>query len=79
MAGVGEDGYVPVVPLKELRAAGRRRVTLNERVVVLFYVNGDVYALDHFCYRKPEMFTSQHTVCCYLHLACAGLPATITD
>lgn len=54
MASVGEDSFVPVAPLKELRAAGRKRVTLNERVVILFYVNGEVYALDHFCYRKPR-------------------------
>lgn len=58
MASVGEDSFVPVAPLKELRAAGRKRVTLNERVVILFYVNGEVYALDHFCYRKPKLLDS---------------------
>ena len=72
MASVGEDGYVPVAPLKELRDAGRKRVTINERVVILFYVNGEVYALDHFCYRKPKMFISVTTE--YHFFTCVGLP-----
>ena len=50
----GEDGYEEICSLEALRVAGRKRVTLNGRVVVLFYVSGQVYALDHFCYREQE-------------------------
>lgn len=45
------SGYSQVCSLKELQRVGKKRVTLNERVVVLFHVKGTVYALDHFCYR----------------------------
>lgn len=49
---VSEDGYSLVCSLSELQGLGRKRVKLNERVVVLFHVKEKVYALDHFCYRK---------------------------
>lgn len=49
--GAGED-YEVGCSFEELRDAGRKRVSINERVVVLFYVKGEVYALDHFCYRE---------------------------
>lgn len=45
-------GYEVVCSFEELRDAGRKRVSINGRVVVLFYVRGEVYALDHFCYRE---------------------------
>ena len=39
--------------LSELKQVGRKRVRLeNGRVIVLFYVKEEIYALDHFCYRK---------------------------
>ena len=48
----GDNGDYKVVCLaSELRRLGRKRVELDERVVVLFYVKGKIYALDHFCYR----------------------------
>ena len=46
------DGFEAVCSFKELRATGRKRVTLHGRVVVVFYVEGEVHALDHFCYRE---------------------------
>ena len=45
--------YSEVCSVSELEHLGRKKVILNERVVVIFYVDGKVYALDHFCYRKP--------------------------
>jgi nitrite reductase/ring-hydroxylating ferredoxin subunit len=50
--GGGGQGYQFVCSLKELERLGRKRVTVEERVVVLFHVKGQVYAMDHFCYRK---------------------------
>ena len=52
--GVGavEDGFERVCSLQSLREVGRQRVTLKGRIVVLFCVSGEVYALDHFCYRE---------------------------
>ena len=39
--------------ISELKKVGRKRVRLeNGRVIVLFYVKEEIYALDHFCYRK---------------------------
>lgn len=46
------SGYSLVCSLSELQRLGRKRIILNERAVVLFHVKGQVYALDHFCYRK---------------------------
>lgn len=51
MASSSDEGYQDVCSLSELQKLGRKRVILSERVVVLFYVKGKVYALDHFCYR----------------------------
>ena len=45
------EGYRLVCSLDELKRLGRKRVTVDERVVVLFLVEGNVYALDYFCYR----------------------------
>lgn len=46
--------YNPVCTLNELQELGRKRVISNGRAVVVFYVHdtGNVYALDHFCYRE---------------------------
>ena len=52
MAESVSDGFETVCSLEALKAAGRKRVSLNGRIVVLFYVGGEVYALDHFCYRE---------------------------
>ena len=54
MATPPEDGYDLVCSLRELQGLGRKRVALNERVVVLFHVKEKLYALDHFCYRKKR-------------------------
>ena len=45
------EGYKPVCSLVELQKIGKKKVTLDGRVIALFYVKGKVYALDHFCYR----------------------------
>ena len=53
--GGGTDegkGYHLACSLSELEQVGRKRVSVEDRVVVLFHVKGKVYALDHFCYRK---------------------------
>ena len=57
MAEGGGCGYERVCGLAELQAGGRKRVTLNGRIVVIFHVNGQVYALDHFCYRESVDLT----------------------
>ena len=49
-------GYHFACSLAELQQLGRKRVTVEERVVVVFHVKGQVYALDHFCYRKLRWF-----------------------
>lgn len=49
-----DDAFHAVASLHELQAAGRKRVMVEGRVVVLFYVSGRVYALDHFCYHKTS-------------------------
>ena len=54
--GIGE--YHHAVKLSELKSSGKMRVTIEDRVIALFYVNGRVHALDHFCYRKSD--TSSH-------------------
>lgn len=48
----GSGDFCEVSKLSELKRTGRKRVTLNDRVIALFYVGGSVYAMDHFCYRK---------------------------
>ncbi len=50
--GVQEQFYF-AVSLSELKQSGRKRVILeNGRVIAVFYVKDEVYALDHFCYRE---------------------------
>ena len=46
------DGFHAVASLRELQAAGRKRVMVEGRAVILFHVSERVYALDHFCYRE---------------------------
>ena len=46
------EGYHEVAKLSELKSSIRKRVTVEERVIALFYNGERVYALDHFCYRK---------------------------
>ena len=45
------EGYKKVCDLADLRTAGRKRVNVGGRIVVLFHVSNQVYAMDHFCYR----------------------------
>ena len=59
MAESASDGFETVCSLEALKAAGRKRVSLNGRIVVLFYVSGEVYALDHFCYRELYVARNQ--------------------
>lgn len=49
---MAEGEFHPVAKLSELKRAGRKRISLNDRIIALFYVGGSVYAMDHFCYRK---------------------------
>ena len=46
-----DDKYTVVCTLSELQRLGKKRVSLGGRVLVLFFVEGRIYALDHFCYR----------------------------
>ena len=48
----GDKGYQFACSLKELEQLGRKRVAVEERVVVVFHIKGQIYAMDHFCYRK---------------------------
>lgn len=50
--GSEDESYHLVCSLDELKGVKKKRVTVEERVVVLFYVNGEIHALDHFCYRE---------------------------
>ena len=50
--GEGEPGYHYAISLSELQRLGRKRITVEERVMELFHVKGRVYAMDHFCYRE---------------------------
>ena len=53
MASKEADEYHFAVSLSDLKQAGKKRTILkNGRVVVLFYADDQVHALDHFCYRK---------------------------
>lgn len=58
MAGVGEDGYEEVCSFEALKAEGKKRVTVKGRIIVLFYANEVVHALDHFCYRKQWSYSA---------------------
>jgi len=50
---VDSDKQYFAASLTELKQSGKKRVILeNGRVIVLFFVKGQVHALDHFCYRK---------------------------
>lgn len=50
---VDQKPYYFAVSLSELQKTGKKRVILeNGRVIALFYVKDQVYAMDHFCYRK---------------------------
>ena len=49
---LSSEGYRLICSLVDLQKLKKKRVTIDERVVVLFYVKGKVYAIDHFCYRK---------------------------
>ena len=67
----GDKGYHFACSLAELQRLGRKRVTVEERVVVLFHVKGQLYALDHFCYRKSStwfvcLFTKINGLCLIL-------------
>ena len=66
----GEKSYQFACSLKELERLGRKRITVEERVVVLFHVKGQVYAIDHFCYRKFIYEPFVHDI---IMLACAIL------
>ena len=52
-AGADEEFHL-VASLSELKKNGRKRVAVGERVVVVFHVAGQLYALDHFCYREQD-------------------------
>ena len=38
--------------LAELKEKKKAIVSVGDRVVALFYVNHEVYAMDFYCYRK---------------------------
>ena len=57
VARVGE-GFHLVSSLSELKKSGRKRVAVGDRVVVVFHVAGQLYALDYFCYRERKFLCS---------------------
>jgi len=50
---VGE-GFHLVSSLSELKKSGRKRLAVGDRMVVVFHVAGQLYALDYFCYRERK-------------------------
>ena len=44
--------FVNVMSVEELKQRTRAIVSVNDRIVALFYVKDEIYAMDHFCYRK---------------------------
>ena len=73
VARVGE-GFHLVSSLSELKKSGRKRVAVGDRVVVVFHVAGQLYALDYFCYRERKLSSSmsicykhRHTSCSVIH------------
>lgn len=62
-AGADEEFHL-VASLSELKRSGRKRVAVGERVIVVFYVAGQLYALDHFCYRERKSLMALHV---YIH------------
>lgn len=52
MASDRGGDYYPAANLSELKSSRQMRVTVQDRVIALFYVNDKVHALDHFCYRE---------------------------
>ena len=44
--------FTKVISLEELVEKQKTIVTVEERIIALFYVKGNVFALDHFCYRE---------------------------
>ena len=44
--------FTKVISLEELVEKQKTIVTIEERIIALFYVKGNVFALDHFCYRE---------------------------
>lgn len=57
VARIGE-GFHLVSSLSELKKSGRKRVAVGDRVVVVFHVAGQLYALDYFCYRERKFLCS---------------------
>ena len=64
VARVGE-GFHLVSSLSELKKSGRKRVAVGDRVVVVFHVAGQLYALDYFCYRERNLLSSMSI--CFKH------------
>ena len=42
------------VSLQELKEKKKDVVSVDDRVIALFYVNHEVYAMDYFCYRELQ-------------------------
>lgn len=51
-SGKAGEGFHLVSSLSELKKSGRKRLAVGDRVVVVFHVAGQLYALDYFCYRE---------------------------
>lgn len=63
--------FVPVVRLSELADPGRLTVEVDERLIVLVRVGGDVYALDDVCTHDGGPLgdgdLADHTLACPRH------------
>src|SRR5262245_55053869 len=64
-------GFVRVASLAELPDLGRKLVEVDERLIVLFHVGNDVFALDDVCTHDGgplgEGELVDHTVACPRH------------
>lgn len=63
--------FVAVAKLSELADPGRQLVEVDERLIVLFRVGGDVFALDDVCTHDGgplgEGELEDHTIACPRH------------
>lgn len=69
--------FIRVASLKEIADSGKQLVEINEQLVVVFYVDGNVYCLDDVCTHDGgplgEGKVNGHSVACPRHGACFDL------
>ena len=70
--------YTAVCSLDELQRLGKKKFILKERVMVIFYVEGKAYALDHFCYHTGGPLELGDIEVGTLFLSCSSLACQST-